>query len=59
MSNKKNSRDGLFRPQYTFLVAGGVLGGPGCPGEGQGVLKQDVLAIVSMGRLSESRVSMT
>ena len=25
MSNEKNSRDGLFRPQYTFLVAGGVL----------------------------------
>ena len=24
MSNKKNSRDGLFRPQYTFLVAGGA-----------------------------------
>ena len=25
MSNKKYSRDGLFRPQYTFLVAGGAV----------------------------------
>ena len=24
MSNEKYSRDGLFRPQYTFLVAGGA-----------------------------------
>ena len=25
MSNEKYSRDGLFRPQYTFLVAGGAV----------------------------------
>ena len=30
MSNKKYSSDGLFRPRYTFLVAGGELGRLAC-----------------------------